>query len=108
MQSNPLRRSGPQVSKTEGKLRFWRARNCPAAVKSRRFVFLSSVKKICLVKLRQEDLPCKAPSRRFAFKREGGGGRGGGFSFQRGFRAVSGLRQEDLPFFLRAPATGSS
>ena len=39
----------------------------PFKVLSRRFAFQSSVKKICLLKLRQKDLPFKAPLRRFAF-----------------------------------------
>ena len=35
---------------------------------SRRFAFLSSVKKIYLLKLRQEDFPFKAPSKRLSFQ----------------------------------------
>ena len=77
--SNPLRESGCRVSKTEGKLQIWRARivqkicllklrqeDLPFKAPSRRFAFSSSVKKMCLLKLRQEDLPFKALSRRFA------------------------------------------
>ena len=44
-----------------------RKEDLPFKAPSRRFAVESFVKKICFLKLCQEDLPFKAPSRRFAF-----------------------------------------
>ena len=63
--SSPLRRSGLQVSKTDGKLQFWRPRIVPQLpFKAPSIKFHQEDLPL---KLREDDLPFKAPSRRFAF-----------------------------------------